>query len=83
MLDPYITMQMMSIVAAAFSGEAVLKGRSLFKDKLGEAVASPLVTLVDDGTLADRLGSAPFDGEGVSCQRTVLVGAGDIEEFPL
>ena len=80
-LDPYITMQMMSIVAAAFSGEAVLKGRSLFKDKLGEAVASPLVTLVDDGTLADRLGSAPFDGEGVSCQRTVLVEQGILKNF--
>ena len=74
-------MQMMGIAAAAFSGEAVLKGRSLFNGKWGEPVASPLVTLIDDGTLADRLGSAPFDGEGVSCQRTVLVEQGILKNF--
>lgn len=80
-LDPYVTMQMMGIIAAAFSGEAVLKGRSLFNGKMNHPIASSLVTLVDDGTLDNRLGSAPFDGEGVCCQRTVLVEDGVLKNM--
>ena len=43
------------ILAFTLNGEAVLKGRSLFADRLGDEVASPLVTLVDDPTDPARL----------------------------
>ena len=44
-LDPYVTAQLLGILGGTLSGEAVQKGRSLFADRLGEDVASPLVTL--------------------------------------
>ncbi len=49
-LDPWVTAQLVGIVAGTLSGEEVIKGRSLFAGRVGETVASPLVTLVEDPT---------------------------------
>ncbi|TMA31060.1 MAG: TldD/PmbA family protein [Deltaproteobacteria bacterium] len=54
-------------MADAWSGESVIKRSSWLTGKLDEPVASSLVTLVDDGTLPARLGSSPYDGEGLRC----------------
>jgi PmbA protein len=54
----------------------VLKQSSWLTGKLGEAIASPLLTLVDDGTLPRGLGSSPYDCEGLRTRRNVLVDAG-------
>jgi PmbA protein len=53
--------------------ESVLKGRSLFAGKLGQAIASQRLTLIDDGRLPDGFGSAPWDGEGVPTRRNALI----------
>ena len=45
---------------------------SFLKDFLNRQFASPLITIVDDGTINKSLGSAPFDGEGVATGRTRL-----------
>ena len=63
------------------SAEAVLKQRSLFTGKLGESIASPLLTLVDDGRLADGLGSEPWDGEGLPTRRNVLIEGGVLKTY--
>ena len=55
-LDPWVTAQLLSILSSAFSADSVLKGRSMFADRRGEQVASPLVSLVDDPTDAVSLG---------------------------
>ena len=60
----------------AFSAESVIKKSSWLTDKLGQTIASPLVTLVDDGTLAGHVGSSPHDGEGVATRRNVLIERG-------
>ena len=52
-LDPFAGMSFLGVLAGALSAEAVQKGRSLFADKVAEAVASPAITLVDDGRLLD------------------------------
>ncbi|RYD04370.1 hypothetical protein N752_13430 [Desulforamulus aquiferis] len=49
-LDPYIATSFLGLLAPALSGEAVQKGRSLFAGKVGQQVASNLVTIVDDGS---------------------------------
>ena len=72
-LHPEVTVDILGIVAGMLSAEAVLKGRSLFTGKLGERIASPLLTLVDDGRLPLGLGSEPWDGEGLSTRRNVLI----------
>ncbi len=72
-LDPEVSLDILGLVAGMLSAEAVLKGRSLFAGKLGETIASPLLTLVDDGRLPGGLGSEPWDGEGLPTRRNVLI----------
>ena len=45
MFDPWVTAQFLGIVGHTLTGEAVLKGRSMFADRLGDAVANPMITL--------------------------------------
>jgi PmbA protein len=52
-------------------------------DKLGQAIASKSVTIVDDGTIPGALGSRPFDGEGLAVRRTVLVDQGVLGSYLL
>ncbi len=80
-LDPFVTAQLLGIVAGTLTGDAVQKGRSLFADRLGEEIASPLVTLVDDPTDPRAYGASQTDGEGLACRRNVLVGAGVLDRF--
>ena len=80
-LEPLIAMQMMGIISSCFSGEAVLKNKSFLSGKLGEVVASRELTLIDDGTMPGRLGSASFDGEGTAAQRTVLLENGVLKNY--
>lgn len=75
-LSPYIASNFLGILLPALSADAVLKGRSLFRDKLGAEVASPLLTLVDDGRLAGGIAAAPVDGEGVPTRRSELIAGG-------
>src|SRR5262249_46702124 len=64
-MEPEVAAEFLGNLAQALSGEAVLKGRSMFVGRLGERVGSDLVSLIDQGNLPTGLASAPFDGEGV------------------
>jgi PmbA protein len=75
-LHPEVTVDLLAIIAGMLNAESVLRGRSLFAGKLGQSIASPLLTLVDDGRMPDGLGSAPWDGEGVPTRRNVLIQGG-------
>lgn len=81
LLDPYVAGGFLGLVASALTGEAVLKGRSLFAGRVGQKVAAEHVTLVDDGTLPGAVASAPVDDEGVPTGRTVLVERGCLNGF--
>ena len=70
MFDPYVTAQFLRSCRATLNGEAVLKGRSLFANRVGEEVASPLVTLVDDATNPLAYTATDVDGEGLATRRT-------------
>lgn len=65
----------------AFTGEAVLKKASWLTGRLGEAVAAPIVTIVDDGRLPAGLGSSTHDGEGVPTRRNVLLDRGTLAMY--
>ncbi|MCW5978443.1 MAG: metalloprotease TldD [Bryobacteraceae bacterium] len=54
---------------------------SAFSDRVGERVASPLVTVVDDGTLRNRRGSLNVDDEGFPTQRNVLIENGILRGY--
>ncbi len=68
-------------VGHGLEADLVLAGHSVFADKVGEPIASPLVTVVDDPTLPGRRGSYAFDDEGTPARRTVLVDRGVLLGF--
>ena len=57
------------------------QGLSVFSKKVGEKVASPLITVVDDATLSQKRGSYAFDDEGVTSRKTVLVQGGILKGY--
>jgi len=80
-MHPDIAGAWLAEMADAWSGESLIKQSSWLTGKLGEAVASPLVTMVDDGTLARRVGSSPYDAEGLPTRRNVLLDRGRLAMF--
>jgi PmbA protein len=85
-LHPEVAVDLLGIVAGMLDAESVLKQRSLFAGRLGEAIASPLLTLVDDGRLTEApgrpaLGTEPWDGEGLPTRRNVLLEGGVLKTY--
>lgn len=81
--DPDTAGSLLGHVASAVNGYAIYKGASFLIGRLGQRIASPLVTIVDDGTIRRGPGSKPFDGEGLATRRTVVVGEGVLESWLL
>ncbi len=61
--------------------DLVAKGGSVYRGKKGELVASPLVTLVDDGTMAGEWGAVGYDDEGHASQYNVLIQDGVLTDY--
>lgn len=80
-LDPYVTAMLLGVISSTLNGEAVAKGRSLFMDRLGEQVANPIVTLVDDPTNPLAYTATDLDGEGLAARRNELISGGVLQGF--
>src|SRR5439155_19579140 len=76
-----LAQRLIGIVARAASGEALYRRQTFLMDLEGQSIASPLVTIVDDPLLPGRLGSRPFDGEGVTSRRNEIVVGGVFRGF--
>jgi TldD protein len=61
--------------------DAILKDLSVFAHRVGEQVASPLVTLVDDGTMGPEWGAFAVDDEGHPAARNVLIEDGVLTDY--
>jgi len=61
--------------------DLVAKGASVYRGKVGELVASPLVTLVDDGTMTHEWGAIAIDDEGHPSQYNVLIENGVLTDY--
>ncbi|MEM1104705.1 MAG: metallopeptidase TldD-related protein, partial [Pseudomonadota bacterium] len=68
-------------VGHGLEGDFNRKRESAFAGLLGERVAAPGVTVVDDGTIADRRGSLTVDDEGTPTSRTVLIEDGILKGY--
>ncbi len=68
-------------IGHGLEGDFNRKGTSAFTGRIGERVAAPLCTIVDDGTLAGRRGSLNIDDEGNPTQRTVLIENGILKNY--
>jgi PmbA protein len=80
-LEPAVAASFLGIIGSTLSGEAVLKRRSLFAERVGQQVAAPAVTLVDDPTDPASPGADPHDGEGLASRRNGLVEDGVLQGF--
>jgi PmbA protein len=80
-LDRRVTASLLSILARPLSGEDVAKGRSLFAGRLGEQVAVPALTFVEDPTNEHAFGAARYDAEGLACRRVPLIDRGRLTGF--
>lgn len=79
--DPDVVRSLFGGIISALDGQRILQGASFLKDFMNKQCASPLVTIVDDGTISRSLGSAPFDGEGVPTRKIILIENGVIKSF--
>ncbi len=68
-------------VGHGLEGDFNRKGSSTFSGRVGERVAAKGVTVVDDGTIANRRGSLQIDDEGNPTQRTVLIEDGILKGY--
>ena len=85
---PEVARSLLGSVFEAASGDAVWRGASFLAGRLGERIAAPGVTIVDDNAMllptgAGGFGSSPFDGEGLPSRRTVVVEAGVLRSYLL
>jgi len=80
-LDPTMAAGFVASIAGAANGDAVFKKASFLASKLGQKIAPPHVTIVDDGLRKRGLATSPFDGEGVPTRRTGLVENGVLKAF--
>ncbi|MFN7926167.1 MAG: metallopeptidase TldD-related protein [Bryobacteraceae bacterium] len=81
--DPRVARSMVGHVFEAINGDSVYRKASFLHDKLGEKIASDLVTVIDDATMPGLFGSSPFDDEGVPSRRTVVVENGVLKSYLL
>ncbi len=70
-------------LASCANGYSIYRQSSFLEGRMGDRIASELVTLVDDGRLPGGLGSKPFDGEGLATRRNVIVQGGRLESWLL
>jgi PmbA protein len=81
LVDNLSTAEILAVLGVALSGESVAKGKSFLAGRIGEAIASSRVTVVDDGTMKGGFGTAPFDGEGVAASNKSLIESGVLTTF--
>jgi PmbA protein len=81
--DPEMAASLLRTLAGAVSGTSIYRGSSFLLNRLGQQVAAEAVTVIDDGTIPEALGSRPFDGEGLPTRRTVVVEHGVLQSYLL
>lgn len=79
--DPYVTSQFIALVAEMLAGDAVIRGRSPFAERLGETVSVESLSLFDDATNPAAPTASEVDGEGLACRRVPLIDGGVLSGF--
>ncbi|MGX8124963.1 TldD/PmbA family protein [Clostridioides difficile] len=69
---------LLSTFSGIFNADSAQKGLSLLKDREGDMIASPIVTIVDDPLLENGMASTPFDDEGVATFKKEVISNGKL-----
>jgi PmbA protein len=81
--DPRVSNGMVRNLAGAISGSSISRGTSFLKDRMGEEIFAPGVTIIDDPFKPRGLRSKPFDGEGVAPVRRAVIDEGRLTTWLL
>ncbi len=81
--DPDMAASLLRTICGAISGSSIYRGASFLTGKLGQKVATTDLTVVDDGRMVGKLGSRPFDGEGLPTRRTAIIQDGLLSSYLL
>jgi PmbA protein len=81
--EPRTARSLLDNIFEAVHGMSIYRHESFLAGKLGEQVAGPMVTVIDDGTLPGLFGTSPFDDEGVPSRRTVVIEHGVLKSYLL
>jgi PmbA protein len=81
--DPMVATSILEHIFEGINGDSVYRGASFLAGKLGQKIAGPNVTVIDDGTMPGGFGTSPFDGEGIPTRRTVVIENGVLKSYLL
>jgi PmbA protein len=81
--EPAVAKSLLGHILSAVSGDAVYQQASFLAGRLGETVAAPNITVIDDGLVPGGFGSSPFDDEGTATRRTTVIRDGVLESYLL
>jgi PmbA protein len=81
--DPLVATSILEHIFEGVNGDSVYRGASFLAGKLSQSIASPNVTVIDDGTMHGGFGTSPFDGEGVPTRRTMVIEKGVLTSYLL
>ncbi len=81
LFDPAVASEFLGFLSSSFLADQVIKGKSMLAGRLGERVFSPLIDIIDNALLSRRLGSRPFDAEGVASRINSLISAGRLQGY--
>ena len=79
--EPTMTSWLLGFLFACVSGISIYQETSFLINKLGERIGNNRVTIFDDGLMPGRLGTRPFDAEGVPSQKTLVVDKGILKNY--
>ncbi len=80
-IDRLVAGQLVGWVFGAASGRSIYRKSSFLVDKIGTEIASPLISIMDDATMADGPASRPFDAEGVRSSQVSVVENGVLKNY--
>lgn len=81
--EPRTARSILGNIFEAVEGRSIYRQASFLAGKLGEQVAAPNVTVVDDGTIPGLFGTSPFDDEGIPTRRTMVIENGVLKNYLL
>ncbi len=80
-LDYHAASGLLSTFTHSINADNVQRGRSLLADKIGQEVVSPNLSIYDDGTIKQGLGTSKCDDEGSPSQKTTIIEKGELKNF--
>ena len=81
--EPRTARSLLGNVFEAVEGRSIYRQSSFLVGKLGQQVAAPNVTVIDDGTIPGLFGTSPFDSEGIPTRRTPVIEQGILKSYLL